>query len=100
VLVGEATALLLGLGQVDVEQGIEVPRRLPDVDQHRQRHGVGGVRRESHLDPIPVAVTAGVEVGDLGDPTGPPPGVSLQAGQLQHPGGHHGARAGIHHGVG
>ncbi len=33
VLVGEAAALLLGLGQVDVEEGVELPRSFGDMDQ-------------------------------------------------------------------
>ena len=72
VLVGEAAALLLGLGQVDVEQGVELPSRLGDVDQPRQRHGVGGVRGEPDLDAAVVTVPAAVEVDDLVGPPHPP----------------------------
>ena len=65
MLGGEPDALLLGLGQMDMEQGIELPGRVGDVGEHREGHRVGGMGGEADLDAVVVAVAPGVEVDDL-----------------------------------
>ncbi len=100
VLGGEPGALVLGLGQVDVEEGVELTGSFSNVDQAGQRDGVGGVGREAHLDAPVITVASAVEVGDRLGPIDPPLLGRLVSGQLKHPRGNQRTGAGSDHGVG
>ena len=79
----EGSPLLLGLGEVDVDQCAELLGDGRQLDERRKWHRVGGVGSEPDLDPPVLAGPAVVEGGDLGDAP-LPPALTVLAREPEH----------------